>query len=429
MVTNKFLNSLINYEKLVKYDYNFKLVNFKHFLKSIGSPEQNLKNVILIAGTKGKGSTATFIESCLRACGLKTALFTSPHLVSIQERIKVNNKPISQQDIDRLVNKIKPQVEKYKITFFEAMTAIAFLYFLEKQVDYTILEVGLGGRLDATNVVNPQVAVITRIGFDHLNLLGRTLEKIAQEKAGIIHPQSFVVISKQKSSALKSIINKIKENKNQYYYIPEKITIKEMKSNLEGCKFTFLEQNQIAKTYQIRVIGKHQIENALTAWAVLNYLKKHEVCITEQGIKKGLAKAHPLGRCQIITQQPLIIIDSAHNPESAQSLYYIIHDIIKQKVIIVYGSSEGKLVSRILDILSPLTKRLILTQSQNPRRIPIEKLAKMCRQKSLSYQISDTVKDAIKLAKHLSKNKIPIIITGSFYIAGEALTYFKNKAS
>lgn len=429
MVTNKFLNSLINYEKLVKYDYDFKLANFKNFLKSIGNPEQNLKNVILIAGTKGKGSTATFIESCLRACGLKTALFTSPHLVSIRERIRVNNKPISQRDIDRLVNKIKPQAERYKITFFEAMTAIAFLYFLEKQVDYTILEVGLGGRLDATNVVNPKVAVITRIGFDHLNLLGRTLKKIAQEKAGIIHPQSFVVISKQKSSALKSIINKIKENKNPYYYIPEKITIKEMLSNLDGCKFTFQEQNQNTKTYQIRVIGKHQIENALTAWAVLNYLKKHEVRITEQGIKKGLAKANPLGRCQIITQHPLIMVDSAHNPESAQSLYHIIHDIIKQKVIVVYGSSEGKLVSRILDILSPITKRFILTQSQNPRRIPIEKLAKICRQKSLSYQTTETVKDAIKLAKHLSKNRIPIIITGSFYIAGEALAYFKNKAT
>jgi dihydrofolate synthase/folylpolyglutamate synthase len=421
-----FLASLINYEKIAKPDYDFKLDNFKKFLSSIQNPEQKLNNVILIAGTKGKGSTATFIESGLCACGLRTALYTSPHLLTLTERIQVNHRPISQKDLSRLIKRIQVQAEKYRITFFEAITAIAFLYSLEKKVDYTILEVGLGGRLDATNVTNPKVSVITRIGYDHINILGRTLTKIAQEKAGIIHPKSFVVISQQKPTALNTILKKINSIKNKYYYTADNLEVKDVVCDLSGSRFTLKEHYKTIDSYQIRSLGKHQIENVLTSWAVLNHLKIRDKRITDIGIKKGLANAQISGRCQIISRKPLTIIDSAHNPESIRSLRDVIKDIIKHTPIIVFGASQGKLVRKILDILSPIAQKFILTQSQNPRHISVKDLALICKQKHISFEISESVIKAIKLARQLSKNKIPIVITGSFYIAGETLAYYRN---
>lgn len=426
MKAETFLASLINYEKIAKPDYDFKLDNFKKFLKPIQNPEQKLNNVILIAGTKGKGSTATFIESCLRACGLRTALYTSPHLLSLQERVKVNNRPISQKNLNRLIKQIRFQAEKYKITFFEVVTAIAFLYFLEKKVDYTILEVGLGGRLDATNVTDPRVSVITRIGYDHLNILGKTLGSIAREKAGIIHPHSFVIISKQKPTALQTILKKTRDSKNHYYYTADNLKAKDIVCDFSGCRFTLEEHNKTIGSYQIKTLGKHQIENALTSWAVLNHLKIRDKRITDTGIKKGLVNAQIFGRCQIISKNPLTIIDSAHNPESIRSLSDVIKDIIKYKPIIIFGASQGKLVRKILDILSPVAQKFILTQSQNLRHISVKDLALICKQKHISFETSGSVIKAIKLARQLSKNKIPIIVTGSFYIAGEALAYYRN---
>lgn len=424
MVANKFLNSLINYERIVKPDYNFKLDNFRKFLKCIQSPHKKLPNVILIAGTKGKGSTATFIEAGLRACGLRTALYTSPHILSLQERIKINNRQISERDLNRLVAQIKPQAEKHQITFFEAITAIAFLYYLEKKVDYTVLEVGLGGRLDATNVSNPKVSVITKIGYDHLEVLGKTLPKIAYEKAGIIHQGGFVVVTKQKPSALKVIMNKMLEMKNQYCYTPDNFTVKDIITDLSGSQFRLQENGGHSHQLCIKPIGRHQIENAVTAFAVLNHLKKRDGRITYPNIQAGLSQAQIMARCQIISRNPIIMIDSAHNPESAESLCRVIKNIIKQRPIIIFGSSQGKLVSKMLNILAPVTRQFILTQSQNPRHIPVDTLAQLCQQKSISYQTTDSVAQAIQDAKRLSKNKIPIVITGSFYIAGEALDCF-----
>lgn len=418
--------SLIDYERTIKPDYNFKLDNFRKFLKSIGSPHKKLNNIILIAGTKGKGSTAAYIESGLRACGLDTALFTSPHLVSMQERIKINNKPVFRKDLQRLIKKIQIPAKKFRITFFEAMTAIAFLYFLEKKVDYTVLEVGLGGRLDATNVVNPKVSVITRIGFDHLNILGRTLGKIAREKAGIIHPGSYVVISGQKPTANRAILEKIARTRNRYYDTAQHLSVKNLTCGRKGSIFTLLENGEIAGKYKIKNLGEHQIENALTAWTVLNYLRKRDHRINETGIKKGLAQAQISGRCQIISQNPLTMIDSAHNPESARSLANVIKNIIKEKPIIVFGASQGKLVGKILQILLPVTGKFIFTQSKNPRRVPVQTLLKICHNKTVITKSAESISKAIELARKLSKKRIPIVITGSFYVAGEALQYYNS---
>jgi dihydrofolate synthase/folylpolyglutamate synthase len=299
---------------------------------------------------------------------------------------------------------------------------------LEQKIDYTVLEVGLGGRLDATNVVNPKVSIITRIGYDHIETLGKTLVKIAQEKGGIIHSGSFVIISPQRPSVLKIIKDKIQATHNQYYNVGKGLKVADIKATLSGVQFTVKDNNGIINKYQISLIGKHQIENACTALAVLRHLKETDIRITDNDIKKGLAEAKILARCQVVSKRPLIMVDSAHNPESAQSLYNVIHGIIREKVIIVFGSSRGKLVQEMFRILAPVIKQFILTQSENPRHIPSSELAELISKYSISipFQTTENVSDAIKQALNLSKGKIPIIITGSFYVAGEALITLKS---
>jgi dihydrofolate synthase/folylpolyglutamate synthase len=385
----------------------------------------------------------------LRVCGLKPGLFTSPHILSLRERIRINGKEISKKDLNRLVNKIRPQAKKFNITFFEAVTAVAFLYFLEKKIDCTVLEVGLGGRLDATNVVNPKVSVITKIGYDHTEILGKTLPKIAKEKAGIIHPASismlpktnnatkspfakqfenrdgvhpgsYVVFSSQKPSVLKVLKEKIKTTKNKYCDTAKEFQIKNVKTDLAGSEFT-IEQRAVSERFRINLVGEHQIENARTALATLLYLKKQDSRITIDGIKKGFERTRISARCQVVSKEPLIIVDGAHNPESAKSLSDVIKNIVKQKVIIIFGSSQGKLVKVIFKTLTPVTKQFILTQSENPRALSSKELALILKEFAIPYETTKSVPDAVKLGLASQKGKTPLVITGSFYVASEAL--------
>ncbi|MCX8015618.1 MAG: bifunctional folylpolyglutamate synthase/dihydrofolate synthase, partial [candidate division WOR-3 bacterium] len=415
----EFLESLINYERVVSPYYDFKLTKFREFLKLIGNPQKRLANVILIAGTKGKGSTAYFIEAGLRSAGFKTGLYTSPHLCSIRERIQVNGKKIPVTDFNRLVNKIRNAVQEadnFEITFFEALTAIAFLYFIEQKVDYTILEVGLGGRLDATNVVKPKVSVITRIGYDHIDILGSTLPQISYEKAGIIHPDSYVVIAKQRPSALKVIKKRIKKFGNSFCEVSKSIKIQDLKISMSGTEFNTDKFGKI----RLKLLGRHQVENCANALAVFDYLKTCDPRINWEKIKLGLEKVQIPGRCQIVNFDPITIIDGAHNPESCQALVELIKELFKTKVLIIFGVSQGKLVNKMFKILAPVAHQFILTQSKNPRHIPVEALAKILVPYQVPYLITKSVKHAITLAKTQPK-KIPIVITGSFYVAGEAM--------
>lgn len=361
----------------------------------------------------------------MRVCGLKTGLFTSPHIISLRERIRVNGKEIPEKDLNRLVNKIRPQTKKFNITFFEAVTAVAFLYFLEKKIEYTVLEVGLGGRLDATNVTHPKISVITKIGYDHTEILGKTLTKIAKEKAGIIHPGSYVVLSSQKPSVLKALKEKIKTTKNKYCDTTRYGQIKNVKTDLTGSEFT-IERRAVSGRFRINFVGEHQIENARTALATLLFIKEQDSRITTDGIKKGFERARISARCQIVSKEPLIIVDGAHNPESTKSLSDVIKNIIKQKVIIIFGSSQGKLVKDMFKTLAPVTKQFILTQSENPRALPSEELALILKEFTVPYKTTKSLTNAIKLGLASQEGKTPLVITGSFYVASEALIVLKT---
>jgi len=415
-----FLDSLINYERAPRPYDDFKLKRFRNLLKDLSNPQERLKNVILVAGTKGKGSVCHFLESALHNCGLRTGHFTKPHLLSVCERIKVLTKSIPKSDFARLASKVKPKVIKHKCTYFEAITAMAFLFFWENDLDYTILEVGLGGRLDSTNVTNPIVSVITRIGLDHIEVLGNSISKITSEKAAIIHNNAYVVSASQRPAAERVIKKRISETNSQLFLVGRDLKIKNEKVMMFGSRFR-IKFDKEKREFSIPVLGRHQIENAATAIGVLQRLMFFDKRINWDGIAQGFKQVQIPARCQVVKKNPWVMVDVAHNPDSALVLSETIQQIFNRDVILIFGASKEKLVSKMLKILMPITKRVILTKAKSARAYDPKDLAKLVKPYLVPYQLTKTVREAVGEGVKKVPKKELIVITGSFYVAGEAL--------
>jgi len=417
---NKILYSLINYERDKAKYQEFKLEKFKNFLKEISHHEEKLSNVILIAGTKGKGSTATMLSNCLTACGIKTGLFTSPHLLSWRERIRINNQMIPTREFCEIFSNILPLIKEHKLTFFETLTAIAFLYFLREKTEWTVLEVGLGGRLDATNVVSPRIAIITRIGFDHTELLGETLTAIAREKAGIIHPNSTVVTFHQTPEVLAVIKKQAKENESKVV-TENLIDRSSIRLNKFGSSFK-MKGEEIP--FFLPLLGAHQVENVELVLAALSEIKREEKRVSWEKVREGLKRVYIPARCELISSQPPIMIDCAHNPDSAFALKEVIEKILRKRALFVFGVARDKKVEEMLEILSPVG-RYFFTQARHPRALPIEVLASYGKKLNLKFSAKKNVAQAIKTAL-ANQGKEILVITGSFYVVGEALRFLKH---
>jgi dihydrofolate synthase/folylpolyglutamate synthase len=434
----KFLDSLVNYEQFPKATYDFDLESYKEFLKTIGSPEKRLKNVILVAGTKGKGSTCALIESALRACGFKTGLYTSPHLLSVRERIKVSGRTIGEKSFARLVSKVAPVIKNFTgrpITYFEALTAIAFLYFEGAVTDYTILEVGLGGRLDATNATDPDIAVITRIGFDHTEILGDTLPKIAAEKAGIIHDRSLVVSAPQETDVMKIIKKKCGVTRSPLFLVEDEAAFEFQRVDTSGC-FFLAKRPWGERWFFIPLLGSHQITNALTTLVVLshlnlevskpNILPKGRV-FDRSNIAKGLARTQLHARCEIIKKRPLILLDTCHNSDSALALKNVLEEVFRNwPVILILGLSSDKPIKPVLETLLPRARLTFLTQARTPRAEPVKSLIRHARELGYNPTLTTTVKSALKQAVAALKPEEILVITGSFFIAAESIAWLES---
>lgn len=455
MKVEEFLNSLVNYEKIPGYHYD--LEAFKKFLKKLDSPHKKLKNVILIAGTKGKGSTATIINSCLIASGYKVGLFTSPHLLKINERIKINNKAITDKEMEKYIKIIKPHINfKTRIgarTFFETLATIAYLYFAENKVDFAVLEVGLGGRLDATNVFEDHIPVITRIGYDHMNLLGNKLSQIAYEKAGIIPDTRYQIPDNQKiplnpafikrergglvitihqRPSVETVLKKVAQKRNHRIVFADelhKIKIKKLK--LAGTELQITGSLGGFETI-LPLPGKHQIENLQIALAVMHILKNKGFNIKTQNIKKGIEQTKLPGRFEIISKKPLIIYDVAHNEDSFRAL----DDYLKllcniplknrrRSLYLIFGCSKDKDINYAIKYIFPKAEEVILVKADNPRLMePIE-----IYQKAKKYQknilIAGSVRRAIEYLMPELKDNSATIIFGSFYLYPEVIRSLK----
>ncbi|HOJ92441.1 MAG TPA: folylpolyglutamate synthase/dihydrofolate synthase family protein [Dictyoglomaceae bacterium] len=428
-----YVYSLTNYEKrLNKVSYaekKFYLERMNYLLEVMGNPHKKLKG-FHIAGTKGKGSTSAMIFSVLKEAGYKVGLYTSPHLQSLRERISTQDGWISQKEFVELLEMAKPYIQKTKEhpiygspTFFEVLTSLAFLYFYNKKLDYVVIEVGLGGRLDATNTITPLISVITPISFDHTHILGNTLYQIATEKAGIIKEGIPLVSSPQDPEAWEAIKKIAVEKNAPYVKVDDAYKWNRIDSNLSGQRFR-LEGNGTRKEIFIPLLGQHQIINAVTAYAAL---RMSNLNLNLSAIKQGFSKVEWKGRFEIIQEKPLIVIDGAHNVSSAIALKETLQDYVNFKhLFLICGMMKDKDAQGFISTLDPLVFSFHFVPLPSPRTRSPKELAEMVNKDKPTY-IYETSEEAFKdVIKRASPTDL-ILITGSLYLVGEARDYFYGK--
>jgi len=413
--TISFLNSLLDRERIEKVKYPESLDDFRKFLTEVGNPEKGLKT-IHIAGTKGKGSTAYILSEILRNEGYKTGLFLSPHLLNIRERIQVDSKPISEKEFAEIITLLQPKISKTTgfRSLFETITAASFIYFKKKNVDIGIYEVGLGGRLDATNVIEtPEVIVITSISIDHTHILGNTVAKIAKEKAGVIKKGGNVVSTIQSVNAEKVIKKTAKEKGVRLSILGKDVSFFPIETSIQGTKFLYKD-----KEYYTGLLGMHQAENAALSILALENTKFR---IKKSVVKNTLENIVIPGRFQILEKKPYLVIDGAHNVESAGYLRDTVEKVFNKRVILIYASMKRKDVKGIIKVLKPVIKKIIITRVNTPRAKSEEEIQKIADDLYVPSIIKSSPEDALSYAYSISSKGDIILAAGSLYLAGEIL--------
>lgn len=417
-----------------KFGMRLGLDNIKKLLELLGNPQNNLK-IIHVAGTNGKGSTCSFISSILKESGYKVGLYTSPFLETFTERIRVNGENIREEEVGKIVSLIKEKIEimvsegySYP-TEFEIVTAMAFYYYNQEKVDFVALEVGLGGRYDATNVIDkPVVSAITSISLDHTGILGDTLGKIAFEKGGIIKEDCPTIVYPQQEEASEVIKNICAEKKSKYIECDFK-NIEIKSSNINSQIYNCNINGKELRDLEIKLIGDHQIKNSIVALNVIEYLNDIKITnISEENIRKGLLETKWPGRIEKISENPMFIIDGAHNEEGAKSLANSIDKYFENKnKILVIGMLEDKDIDSVLDLLIPKFNKVITTTPDNPRAIDANKLKEKIERYNIEVTCKPNIKEAVDYALKISNKDDVIISAGSLYMIGNVRTIIVNK--
>ena len=421
---------------LTKYGIKLGLENVKLLLFLLGNPHRKMK-IIHVAGTNGKGSTSSLISSILQSDGYKVGLYTSPHLVDFTERIKINNKQIGRKKVSELLERIKPSIDKVANTpsyghptFFEVITSLAFLYFFEEQIDFLVLEVGLGGRLDATNICEPLISVITHVDYDHMDKLGNSLKEIAREKGGIIKAGGIVISSTQYNEVYKEIKKIAKEKKSLIYSTGKEINYKIVKSDTKGVIFDLKGIYHNYKNLHTPLLGRHQADNAATAITTVEALKNKGINISEKAIRDGLEKVKWTGRLEIIQFKPTLVLDGAHNPSGVKVARDALKEIFSyQRLILVLAIFADKDYKKMIQVLAPDADLIIATKAKNPRAASPQAIAKEAAQYMSKDKIivTEDIPQAINCALSNSNEDDLICIIGSLYTVGEAKGYFDSK--
>ncbi|MFC2012017.1 bifunctional folylpolyglutamate synthase/dihydrofolate synthase [Chloroflexota bacterium] len=424
-----YIYGFIDYESVprprdaVHYD----LRRMDELLARLGNPHLKARTVH-ITGTKGKGSVAAMITSALTISGYTAGLYTSPHLHTFNERIRVGDRLISNEEVTALVERLKPEVaavnEKAtygKLTTFEIITALGFAHFAEEGVDFQVVEVGLGGRLDATNVVQPVVCIITSISLDHTEVLGNTLTEIATEKAGIIKPGVVVVTSPQAEEADRVIEKACLDQKAELIRVGRDVT-------WQGLGFDCSRQSLWVKgrlgSYELSIplLGEHQLINAAAVVAALEVLVEKGCHMTGNSIKDGLARVDWPGRLQVLRHHPFLVVDGAHNPDSARRLKQSLEKYFDyERAILIIGASADKDIAGIVVELVSLFDRVIVTHSIHPRAMPTAPIAAEFRRHGMEAQETDDISLALPLALELAGEKDIICVTGSLFVIAGAI--------
>jgi dihydrofolate synthase/folylpolyglutamate synthase len=428
-----YLNSFLNYEKTplnANLPRDFNLLRVYRLLEALGCPHERVP-AVHVAGTKGKGSTCAFTERILRAAGFRTGLFTSPHLVRPTERIRVNGEPITPEALASLVTRLRPLLDTHresehgKLTFFEVFTTLAFQHFVEVAADVLVVEVGMGGRLDATNVLMPVVTAITAVGLDHQAALGNTLDSIAREKAGIIKPHRPLVLAPQSPTAREVIHDVARAHEAPVYEVGNAIQAERIGIR-EGREWCSLRGDACRlEGVGLRLLGRHQVDNAATAFGVALRLRKAGWRISDSALLEGLRSATIAGRFQIVPgpNERVVVLDCAHTTEAAWALRRTLADVFGDRPIaFVVGMSVDKNLSDFASALAPVAAEAYLTRTrENPRAADPDHLARLWRNLCPNVRIAETVSDAIAFATNRRDSERVVCVTGSVFLVGDAI--------
>jgi dihydrofolate synthase/folylpolyglutamate synthase len=415
----------------------FDLENIRVLTERLDHPERAYPSAH-IAGTNGKGSTAAFLEAALRRAVFRTGLNTSPHLEKINERLRVHGEDISDDEFAAVVTHIHELIERLLAegrlrahpTYFECVTAMAFAFFAEEHVEFGIFEVGLGGRLDATNILQPVVTILTRIDFDHENFLGHSLEEIAGEKAGILKYGVPVVIAAAQQAAVQRVI--MKRAKELDCPIVDTVSAYRVDDIVVQCGCLRAKVTEVATGWRAeiapRLPGRFQLHNAINAVAAARLLIASGLRISDEDITHGIADAVWPGRIEKLQAQPDIYLDGAHNPSAARELAaFLAENFAGRKIRLLYGAMRDKAVDEIAGILFPLASEVIFTEARNPRAISAGQLAEMCGHHAVSSRIIADAEKALEYAVAQSGPSDAIVVTGSLYLVGQVRAQWKNR--
>jgi dihydrofolate synthase/folylpolyglutamate synthase len=415
----------------------FDLENITILAERLGRPDRAYP-AAHIAGTNGKGSTAAFLESILRHAGFRTGLNTSPHLEKINERIRVNGKEISDDAFAETFTRIRALNEELLAagklrahpTYFECVTAMAFEYFARERVDFGVFEVGLGGRLDATNILDAVVPVITRVDFDHENFLGHSLAEIAAEKAGILKHGVPVVLAEQRPEALDVIRARASELGCPIIETGTAFRIeKEWMEN--GCSRAVVSENASGWLMELApgLPGRFQIQNSLNAVAAARYLQKRGYRISDDAIAQGISQAVWPGRLEKLQSEPDVYLDGAHNPSAARELAaFLEQNLAGRKIWLVFGALRDKAVDEIAGVLFPFAAEVIFTQPRTSRAISVAQLAEITSHHAVHFTVISEPEPSLEYALERAAAHDAIIVAGSLYLVGQLRHYWKNRA-
>ena len=416
----------------------FNLENITRLLDRLGRPERAFPS-IHIAGTNGKGSTAAFVESILRRAGFRTGLNTSPHLERINERIQVNGEQISDELFAEIFTRIGAVIEellaagtlKAHPTYFECVTAIAFEAFARERVDFAVVEVGLGGRLDATNILVPVVSVITKIDFDHENFLGHSLGEIAGEKAGILKERVTAVIARQLGEVREVLLSRAAALQCPVAEMGQAFRVEE-ESVVEGCvRATVVEKSSGTQfTIAPQLAGRFQLENALNALGCARVLQAKGYKITDTDIEEGIALARWPGRIEKLQSRPDVYLDGAHNPGAARELARFLEENFRgRRIYMLYAAMRDKAVDEVTGVLFPHAYEVVFTEARTPRAISVAHLEEIAGHHAVRYSLVTDAEQALELALGKARAEDAIFVTGSLYLVGQVRAAWKARVA
>lgn len=414
---NEYLSSLNVHE------IHLGLESVSALLSRFGNP-QNDYPVILIGGTNGKGSTAAMIDSILRKTGRRVGLYTSPHLVDVRERIVFSGKKISHRAFGCILREIKSLTVE-PLTYFEVLTAAALIYFQRCKADVAVLEVGMGGRLDATNICRPLVSVVTNIGLEHIAYLGKTLTAIAGEKAGIIHDDGICVTAVTQEKVARILKSVCGLKKAAFYRLGTDFHIVRQKDGQAGYRGMRMHLNGL----EISLVGGHQLFNAAVALATLEAVGMRGLAVNEMAMRNGLKETHWEGRLETLCRHPLFLVDGAHNPAGTDALIReLVKDNAHRRRILIFAALADKNVKRMMQKIIPATSAIILPKLRTSRAIPPTQLADMLKTWGCRAMVTDSVDQAVGMAFEMAAKQDMILATGSLYLIGEIKEIFSESA-